>query len=175
MTDRAIAVVLAAFLVATSAVSALAADPRVERGKYLVEIGGCTDCHTPGNFLGHPDMTRYLGGSDVGFAIPGHGVFVPPNLTPDKETGLGTWTAEQIVAAITTGERPDGRVLVPSMPWRNYAHLTKYDALAIAAYLKTLPPISNKVPGPFGPADKLTGFVMSAQPAEVYSGLPQPK
>ena len=175
MTDRAIAVVLAAFLVATSAVSALAADPRVERGKYLVEIGGCTDCHTPGNFFGHPDMTRYLGGSDVGFALPGHGVFVPPNLTPDKETGLGTWTAEQIVAAITTGERPDGRVLVPSMPWRNYAHLTKYDALAIAAYLKTLPPISNKVPGPFGPADKLTGFVMSAQPAEVYSGLPQPK
>jgi mono/diheme cytochrome c family protein len=175
MTDRAIVVVLAMLLAATLAVSALAADPRVERGKYLVEIGGCTDCHTPGNFFGHPDMTRYLGGSDVGFALPGHGVFVPPNLTPDKETGLGTWTAEQIVAAITTGERPDGRVLVPSMPWRNYAHLTKYDALAIAAYLKTLPPISNKVPGPFGPADKLTGFVMSAQPAEVYSGLPQPK
>jgi mono/diheme cytochrome c family protein len=175
MTDRAIVVVLATAMAAALAVSALAADPRVERGKYLVEIGGCTDCHTPGNFLGHPDMTRYLGGSDVGFAIPGHGVFVPPNLTPDKETGLGTWTAEQIVAAITTGERPDGRVLVPSMPWRNYAHLTKYDALAIAAYLKTLPPISNKVPGPFGPADKLTGFVMSAQPAEVYSGLPQPK
>jgi hypothetical protein len=61
------------------------------------------------------------------------------------------------------------------MPWRNYAHLTKYDALAIAAYLKTLPPISNKVPGPFSPADTLTGFVMSVQPAEVYSGLPQPK
>ena len=175
MTDRAIVVVLATAMAAALAVSALAADPRVERGKYLVEIGGCTDCHTPGNFFGHPDMTRYLGGSDVGFALPGHGVFVPPNLTPDKETGLGTWTAEQIVAAITTGERPDGRVLVPSMPWRNYAHLTKYDALAIAAYLKTLPPISNKVPGPFGPADKLTGFVMSAQPAEVYSGLPQPK
>jgi len=175
MTDRTVVVVLAAFLAATSAVAALAADPRVERGKYLVEIGGCTDCHTPGNFFGHPDMTRYLGGSDVGFAIPGHGVFVPPNLTPDKETGLGTWTAEQVVAAITTGERPDGRVLVPSMPWRNYAHLTKYDALAIAAYLKTLPPVSNKVPGPFGPGDKLTGFVMSAQPAEVYSGLPQPK
>jgi mono/diheme cytochrome c family protein len=175
MSYRAIVVVLAAILAAISAVSASAADPRVERGKYLVEIGGCTDCHTPGNFFGHPDMTRYLGGSDVGFAVPGHGVFVPPNLTPDKETGLGTWTAEQIVAATTAGERPDGRLLVPSMPWRNYAHLTKYDAFAIAAYLKTLPPISNKVPGPFGPADKLTGFVMSAQPAEVFSGLPQRK
>jgi mono/diheme cytochrome c family protein len=175
MSNRAIVSVLVTVLTATAAVSASAADPRVERGKYLVEIGGCTDCHTPGYFRGHPDMTKYLGGSDVGFAVPGHGVFVPPNLTPDKETGLGTWTAEQIVAAITTGERPDGRMLIPTMPWRGYSHLTKYDALAIAAFLKTLPPISNKVPGPFGPDDKLTGFVMSLQPAEVYSGLPRPK
>ena len=56
---------------------ALAADAQVERGKYLVAIGGCGDCHTPGNFLGHPDASRLLGGSDVGFAIPGMGVFVP--------------------------------------------------------------------------------------------------
>jgi mono/diheme cytochrome c family protein len=172
MYHRPIVAVLAMLLCAASA---SAADPRIERGKYLVEIGGCTDCHTPGNFLGHPDMTQYLGGSDVGFAIPGHGVFVPPNLTPDKETGLGAWTAEQIVIAITTGVRPDGRVLVPSMPWQGYAHLTKYDALAIAAYLKSLPPVSHKVPPPFGPNDKVTGFVMSVQPAEVYAGLPLPK
>ncbi len=52
------------------------AESLVARGKYLVTIGGCTDCHTPGHLLGHPDMTRYLGGSDVGFAIPGQGVFV---------------------------------------------------------------------------------------------------
>ncbi|MGD0433344.1 MAG: cytochrome c [Acetobacteraceae bacterium] len=174
MSRRTIPILVATVLAAIPGASAQAASPQVERGKYLVEIGGCTDCHTPGNFLGHPDMTRYLGGSDVGFAIPGHGVFVPPNLTPDKETGLGTWTEEQIVTAITTGERPDGRILVPSMPWRNYAHLTKSDALAMAAFLKSLPPTSHKVPGPFGPTDTLTGFVMSVQPAEVYSGLPPP-
>jgi len=48
----------------------------VARGKYLVTFGSCTDCHTPGSFFGKPDMTRFLGGSDVGFAIPGLGVFV---------------------------------------------------------------------------------------------------
>jgi mono/diheme cytochrome c family protein len=77
---------------------------------------GCGDCHTPGYFLGKPDMARNLGGSDVGFAIPGLGVFVPPNLTPDKETGLGNRTAKQIVTAVTTGKTPDGRMLAPIMP-----------------------------------------------------------
>lgn len=146
-----------------------AADPQLERGKYLVQIGGCTDCHTPGHFLGHPDMARYLGGSDVGFSMPGHGVFVGPNLTPDKDTGLGTWTQQQIVNAITKGERPDGRLLVPAMPWSGYANLTQQDAVAIAAFLKSLPPVSNKVPGPFGKTETPTVFVMSVQPGQVYS------
>ena len=60
-----------------------------------------------------PDMKRYLGGSDVGFAIPGQGVFVGENLTPDKETGLGEWTSEQIVAAIRTGKTPGGKTAQP--------------------------------------------------------------
>jgi mono/diheme cytochrome c family protein len=175
MSYRAVRLVLAAIVAAAPVVSACAASQQVERGKYLVEIGGCNDCHTPGNFLGHPEMTKFLGGSDVGFAVPGHGVFVAPNLTPDKETGLGGWTARQIVTAITTGVRPDGRVLVPVMPWPSYAHLTKSDALAIAVYLKTLSPVSHKVPGPFGAPDKPTVFVMSVQPAAVYANLPQPK
>ena len=143
--------------------------------KYLVELGGCTDCHTPGNLLGHPDLTRYLGGSDVGFGIPGHGVFVAPNLTPDKETGLGNWTEQQIVTAITKGERPDGRMLAPIMPWMGLSHLTKSDALAIAAFLKSVQAVKNKVPGPFGPNDKPSVLVMSVQPGEVYAGLPKPK
>ena len=79
-----------------------AADPQIARGKYLVTITGCSDCHTPGFFFGKPDTNRFLGGSDVGFAMPG-GVFVGPNLTPDKETGLGNWTTEEIIVAITKG------------------------------------------------------------------------
>lgn len=105
-----------------------AADKQVERGRYLVTLGGCLDCHTPGYFLGKPDMSRYLGGSDVGFYPPGVGTFYGRNLTPDNDTGLGAWTKEQIVTAITKGKRPDGRGLVPVMPWRAYAKLTKVDA-----------------------------------------------
>jgi hypothetical protein len=81
-------------------------------------------------------------------------------LTPDKETGLGNWTQEQIGNALQSGQRPDGRELAPIMPWRAFANLTKADAMAIAAYLQSLPAIKNKVPGPFGPTVKPTSFVM---------------
>ena len=155
--------------------AARAADPQVERGRYLVQFGGCTDCHTPGHFLGKPEMANYLAGSDVGFGVPGHGVFVGPNLTPDKETGLGAWTDAQIAAAITAGERPDGRMLAPVMPWRGFASLSKPDVLAIVAYLRSLPPVNRKVAGPFGPGDKPSVMVMSILPGEVYAGLAHPK
>ena len=106
------------FLTALSlaAESANAAEAEVQRGKYLVSIIPCTDCHTPGTFLGRADMKRYLGGSDVGFEVPGLGVFYAPNLTPDKETGLGNWSRQEIATAIKTGRRPDGRILAPPMP-----------------------------------------------------------
>ncbi|MGA8398400.1 MAG: c-type cytochrome, partial [Stellaceae bacterium] len=138
----------------------------VERGKYIATIGGCLDCHTPGYFLGKPDMTRYLGGSDVGFKVGDLGIFVGPNLTPDKETGLGSWTDAQIAAALTTGVRPDGRILAPIMPWRALAHLSKPDLAALVAYLRSLPPVSHKVPGPFGPNDKPPVFVMQLVPPD---------
>ena len=151
----------AALLLFVAGGHANASDKQVARGKYLVSVGGCNDCHTPGNFLGKADMTRYLGGSDVGFDMPGLGVFVGPNLTPDKATGLGNWSAKQIVTALKTGVRPDGRQLAPTMPWMAFANLTNSDAYAIAAYLKSLKPVSNKVAGPFGPSEKPTVFVMT--------------
>ena len=152
-----------------------AANPQVARGEYLVTIGGCNDCHTPGHFLGHDDSTRYLGGSDVGFGIPGLGVFVPPNLTPDKETGLGNWTDAQIIAAFTHGVRPDGRMLSPIMPWEGLSHLTPADSQAIVAYLRSILPVHNKVPGPFGPSQTPTVFVMTVVPGQVYAKFPPPK
>jgi len=165
----ALALILVAAGIVTPLGAANAADAKeIARGKYLVGAGSCTDCHTPGHFLGKPDMTKSLGGSDVGFAIPGLGVFVAPNLTPDKDTGLGNWTPAQIATALTTGKTPDGRILAPAMPWRNYATLTKADALAIAAYLKSLPPLHNQVPGPFGPSQTPTSFVMVVLPGDVY-------
>jgi mono/diheme cytochrome c family protein len=149
-----------------SVTSASAQQSQVERGKYLVMLGSCTDCHTPGYFFGKPDMARYLGGSEVGFEIPGFGVFHGPNLTPDSETGLGNWTIAQIVTAIQTGKRPDGRELAPIMPWRAFANLTKDDVTAIAVFLKSIPAVKNKVPGPFGANDKATEFVMKVVPGE---------
>ncbi len=147
---------------------------QIDRGKYLVTISGCSDCHTPGTFLGNPDMKRYLGGSDVGFAIPGLGIFPGRNLTPDNETGLGKWSAADIIKAITTGGRPDGRQLAPIMPYEAFSKLTKSDAEAIAAFLKSIPAVSNKVAGPFGPSDKSTIFVMAVVPPDVFNGMPKP-
>ena len=143
---------------------------RIERGKYLVALGGCGDCHTPGHFLGKPDLKRDLGGSEVGFEMPGLGVFYGPNLTPDKETGLGAWSEADIVKALQTGVRPDGRRLAPVMPWPAFARLTPADAKAIAAYLRSLPPVRNKVPGPFGAGQTPTSFVMKVVPPPKADG-----
>ena len=140
------------------------ADSQIDRGKYLVVIAGCNDCHTPGFFLGKPDMAKYLGGSDVGFEIPGLGLFNGRNITPDKETGIGAWTDEQIATAITTGKRPDGRQLAPIMNYASFSYLTKEDVAAIIAYLRSIPAVNNKVPGPFKPGEKAPIFTFRVLP-----------
>jgi mono/diheme cytochrome c family protein len=150
------AVVLGAMMAAVLAGPA-SAEARVERGKYLAAIMDCAGCHTPGVFLGKPDFSRMLGGSEVGFQIPGLGIFYPPNLTPDTDSGLGSWSEDEIIAAVRTGARPDGRVLAPAMPWRSYAALSDSDAKALAAYLKSLPAVKNKVPAMTGPSEKAPG------------------
>jgi mono/diheme cytochrome c family protein len=154
---------------------ALADDLQTARGHYLVIVAGCSDCHTPGALIGAPDMKRYLAGSNIGFSIPGQGVFVGQNLTPDKETGLGQWTSEQIVAAIRAGKKPDGGQLSPVMPYNSYAHLTDADASAIVAFLQSLTPVNNKNLGPFPPSEKVPVFVSAVLPADVYNALPAPK
>jgi mono/diheme cytochrome c family protein len=165
-----------AFLTASvlASPSYAADDAQIARGEYLVTIGGCNDCHTPGYFFGKPDMEQFLGGSDVGFEIPGLGVFAGRNITPDKKTGIGSWTREQIVTAIQSGMRPDGRVLAPIMPWQSFAHLTKDDATAIAAFLQSVKPVSNKVPGPFKPGEKVSSFTFRIlPPGETAAAAPK--
>ncbi len=151
---------------------ASADDAQVARGHYLVIIAGCSDCHTPGALIGAPDMKRYLAGSDVGFSIPGQGVFVGQNLTPDTETGIGSWTAGQIVAAVRTGKRPDGSELSGVMPYASFSHLTDADAEAVAAFLKSIPAVSNKNAGPIPSSDKATIAVSAVLPPDVYNALP---
>jgi mono/diheme cytochrome c family protein len=139
---------------AVAALDPALAQDRLKRGEYLAHIMDCIGCHTPGALAGKPDPQRVLAGSNIGFEIPGMGIFYPPNLTPDRETGLGTWSEVEIVKAVRTGERPDGRLLAPAMPYHAYARLTDADAGALAAYLKSLTPIRHPAPPMVGPSEK---------------------
>lgn len=136
---------------------ALAEEADAERGRYLAAIMDCGGCHTRGVLLGQPDPELYLAGSEVGFELPGLGIFWPPNLTSDHETGLGGWSADGIITAIRPGARPDGRVLAPIMPYHAYAALSDEDAQALAAILQRLPPASFEAPGPIGPGKPAPG------------------
>jgi mono/diheme cytochrome c family protein len=151
---------------------AAADDAQIARGRYLVGIAGCSDCHTPGGMMGAADMKRYLGGSDVGFSIPGEGVYVGQNLTPDDETGIGKWTSDDIVTAIRRGKRPDGSELSGVMPSASFARLTDEDAAAIAAFLKSIPPVNNKIVARYKSSDSVPISVSAVLPPEVYNALP---
>src|SRR5215213_9764147 len=89
-------------LVVAMSCSASISNAQDDRGAYLARIMDCSGCHTPGALKGQPDMSRYLGGADAGFEIPGLGVFYPPNLTSDA-TGMGSWSEDEIIRAVRTG------------------------------------------------------------------------
>lgn len=140
---------------------AAADSAKVKRGEYLANIMDCGGCHTTGALIGKPDPAMYVAGSTVGFQIPGLGIFYPPNLTPDNETGLGKWSEADIIKAVRTGERPDGRMLVPVMPYHSYGKLNNADASALAIYLKSLKPISHQAPAMVGAQGKATAPYMT--------------
>jgi mono/diheme cytochrome c family protein len=139
------AVLSVGLVLGTGAAGAGETDDPVARGAYLARIMVCADCHSPRGPDGAPMPEAGLIGGNVGFEIPGAGIVWGPNLTAAGE-GAGSWTTEEIVVAITSGVRPDGRELMPIMPWPAYAGLTESDALALAAYLQSLEPVENAVP-----------------------------
>jgi mono/diheme cytochrome c family protein len=152
----------------------------LERGKYLTTIGSCQDCHSPKVFTpmgpmpdtskpfsGHPAGTKLpeipkgviapdhwgaLGTNDLtGWAGP-WGISFAANLTPDMETGIGSWTEEMFVKALRTGKHMgEGRDILPPMPWPMIGQMTDEDLKAVFAYLHSLKPISNAVPDPISP------------------------
>lgn len=129
---------------ASAAAELAGPDPQVlARGAYLVKASGCLVCHTAIGPQG-PDLAN-LGGGGLEMKEK-FGVWRSPNITPDKGTGIGNWTDEQIVAAIREGLRPDGSQLTPMMPYMNYNVLTDDDAKAIVAFLRTLEPVERQVP-----------------------------
>jgi mono/diheme cytochrome c family protein len=157
---------------------AAAGDDPVARGRYLVTTSGCNDCHTPwrvGPDGPEPDMSRMLSGhpEDIRIDAPAQpdepwtvstigtntawsgpwGVSFTANLTPDQETGLGSWTLRNFVETIRTGRHMGrGRMILPPMPIPMYRHFTDGDLGAIFAYLQSIPAISNRVPEPLPPA-----------------------
>ena len=135
-------------------------------------VGGCNDCHTPlkmGPKGPEPDMTRMLSGhpqnfpvspapapagtwlwsgdaTNTAFAGP-WGVTYSFNLTPDKNTGIGIWTEDIFMNTIRNGRHWGvSRPIMPPMPWQNYAQMSDDDLRAVFAYLRTIPPVNNKVP-----------------------------
>ena len=116
----------------------------IERGRYLVEhVSLCVDCHTPRNLLMVPRRALYLAGSKVG--ILGEEI---PNITPDKETGIGEWSRNDIAEFLLTGTKPDldnVQGLMAELIEAGYKHMKREDALAIADYLKSIPPVAHKI------------------------------
>jgi mono/diheme cytochrome c family protein len=107
--------------------------PDVDRGAYVAAISGCATCHD-----------RTLGGG-MEAKLPNGGTARLPNISPDRETGIGAWSDVQIVAAIRRGIRPDGSKLAPLMPYPYYNRMTDADAYAVVAFIRSQTPVRNQV------------------------------
>jgi len=154
--------------------------PQAERGRYLVTAIGCNDCHTPLKMTENgpePDMTRMLSGHPASMKMPRPpkleqgpwmavsaatntafsgpwGVSFAVNLTPDQDSGLGIWTEDMFLRAIRTGKHMGvSRPIMPPMPWASFRNLNDEDLKSIYAYLRTVPPIRNRVPQALEPPE----------------------
>lgn len=119
----------------------------VERGKYIVKhVAHCVECHTPRTAIGALDRSLYLAGNAEGVDNE-----VVPNITPDKETGIGDWSERDIVDLLHTGFKPNAdnvqglmALLIDGLPL-GYKDMTREDAMAVATYLKSIPPIHHVI------------------------------
>jgi mono/diheme cytochrome c family protein len=163
-----------------AATAAPSKEDLIKRGKYLVQITGCNDCHSPKKpgangpelipelmlsgysshtSLPHADKSLMNGGfavfaPDLTASAGPWGVSFAANLTPDSTSGIGGWTDEQFKKALTLGKfkgQDGGRMLLPPMPWPNYNKMNDDDVKAIFAYLKSIKPVNNAVPLPVPP------------------------
>ncbi len=117
--------------------SQAAEDIIIERGRYIFAIAGGCACHTV------PERVPHVGGR--AFPIP-FGTVYATNITPDKETGLGSWSDKEILNAMTTGIRPNGERLLPVMPYEAYSGMAEEDLESVIAYLRTLNPVRKETP-----------------------------
>jgi mono/diheme cytochrome c family protein len=128
--------------------------PQIERGRYLATVGDCAACHTA------PGGRPFAGGLAIETPF---GSIVTPNITPDRETGIGAWNDNDFLRAMQQGIGPDGRHLYPAFPYPNYTKVSRDDVVAIRAYLATLEPVkhqveSNTLPFPFNIRASMVGW-----------------
>ena len=120
---------------------------RLERGRYVAELSGCGGCHSQHDWNTHgapvipgaEESGQWLNMPD----LPGH--IVAPNLTPDPQTGAGTWTDDQFARAIREGIGHDGRALFPMMPYQDFRQMSDEDLASIVVYLRSLPPVRSQL------------------------------
>lgn len=118
---------------------------KIAYGAYLAgPLGSCIDCHTPDDRSGRPDYARRLGAGGTTFEGPS-GQAIAGNITPDRDTGLGAFSDDQIKAMIITGVRPNRSRVNPVMPHGRFAHLKPADLDAIVAYLRSLKPVRHMI------------------------------
>jgi mono/diheme cytochrome c family protein len=125
----------------------------IARGEYLtLHVAVCMHCHSMRDFskFSGPDVPGTIGGGGAKFdntifdAIPGS--MYSKNITPDTATGIGSWTDEELIRAITQGISKKGDTLFPLMPYAHYNHMAKDDLMSIIAYLRTITTIKNEIP-----------------------------
>ncbi len=130
--------VLAGFLAASVLPASAASDlfDRVTAGRYQAVLSDCAACHTA------PGGKPFAGGAPLQTPF---GAMVPPNITPDRETGIGSWTFEEFRAAVKTGIGKGGKRLYPAMPYPSYAAIPDRDIADLWSYMQNLDPVSNAV------------------------------
>ena len=129
---------MGAFLLTSAlGIGALQAQEVTDKGAYLTAAGGCYGCHTDIKNKGAP----FAGGRPLETPF---GVFYTPNITPDPETGIGSWTDEEFLAALKDGVSPSGHYYFPAFPYTSYTKMTDEDALAIKSYLMSLAPVAQE-------------------------------
>ncbi len=120
-----------------AAVSVCAQEDLVERGEYLLYAGGCTTCHTQDS----DDAAPLAGGRAMESPF---GTFYTPNITPDRDTGIGAWSDDEFINAFWSGVSPDGEHYFPAFPFTAYTGVSREDLLAIKSYLFSLEPVNKK-------------------------------
>ncbi|GGF68581.1 diacylglycerol kinase [Terasakiella brassicae] len=128
-----------ALMSSSSAIANNNDEDAIKRGKYVMDIGGCVSCHTDKKNKG-----QHLAG---GVALPTpFGTFYTPNITSDEKYGIGAWTTEQFIEAMTQGVAPDGSHYFPAFPYTSYAKMKRQDLIDLKAYLNTVEAVAEPTP-----------------------------